>query len=107
MKRPKFPNLDALRAQLDKIEASITGRMPGLPMIEISGGLPPEDQTPHCTVRYGNWLWHRVADEGEDQQSFLRRVETEARLRGGAVIVVGGLPQEPRDDDVGEWSRVE
>jgi hypothetical protein len=101
------PNLEHLSRQLDDLESKITGRKPGLPMIEVSGGLPPEDQVPHCVVRYGRWLWHRTADDGEDWQSFLRRVEIEAQLRGGAVIVVGGMPQEPRDDDVGEWSRVE
>jgi hypothetical protein len=100
---------DVVRA-LDDVERKIVGREHDAPVIVIEGGLPLEDQRPHCAVRYGKHVWHRTANEGEDEAAFLRRVRVESQLRGGVITVIGGLPPEPRDDmpDGGEtWTRVE
>ncbi len=103
------PNkLDALHANLDEIERDLTGRERTVPVIVIEGGLPAEEQRPCCTVRYGQHVWHRVADEGETWEAFLARVGHEAEARGGVIIVIGGLPAEPRDDDTDPtWCKVE
>lgn len=107
MRRITIPP-DMVRA-VDEIEQQIVGPTYGVPVIRIVGGLPAsEQQRPHCAVRYGKHVWHRTADEGEDEAAFLKRVKIEADLRGGHIVAIGGLGCEPRDDGTDEvWYRVE